>query len=31
VIRLDAFLAGKKAAKTRISRFAALMPVQLTL
>jgi hypothetical protein len=28
---LDAFLAGKKAAKTRISRFAALMPVQLTL
>jgi transposase len=31
VIRLDAFLAGKKAAKTRVSRFAALMPVELTL
>lgn len=30
VIRLDAFLAGKKAAKTRVSRFAALLPVELT-
>lgn len=29
LIRLDAFLDGKKAAKTRISRFAALAPVQL--
>ena len=29
VIRLDAFLQGKQAAKTRVSRFAALAPVDL--
>jgi sulfur relay (sulfurtransferase) DsrC/TusE family protein len=29
LIRLDAFLEGKKATKTRISRFAALAPVEL--
>lgn len=29
LIRLDAFLEGKKAAKTRVSRFAALAPVDL--
>ncbi len=29
LLRLDAFLAGKKTAKTRISRFAALAPVDL--
>lgn len=29
LIRLDAFLEGKKAAKTRVSRFAALAPVEL--
>ena len=29
LIRLDAFLDGKKAAKTRVSRFAALAPVDL--
>lgn len=30
LIRLDAFLEGKKTAKTRISRFAALAPDELT-
>lgn len=29
LIRLDAFLQGKQAAKTRVSRFAALAPVEL--
>lgn len=29
LVRLDAYLAGKKAAKTRVSRFAALAPVAL--
>lgn len=29
LIRLDAFLEGKKTAKTRVSRFAALAPVEL--
>ncbi len=29
LIRLDAFLDGKKTAKTRVSRFAALAPVEL--
>lgn len=29
LIRLDAFLEGKKAAKTRVSRFAAFVPVDL--
>jgi transposase len=29
LIRLDAFLEGRKAAKTRVSRFAALAPVDL--
>jgi transposase len=29
LIRLDAFLEGKKMAKTRVSRFAALAPVEL--
>jgi transposase len=29
LVRLDAFLAGKKVAKTRISRFATLAPVEL--
>jgi transposase len=29
LIRLDAFLDGSKAAKTRTSRFAALAPVEL--
>lgn len=29
LIRLDAFLEGKKVAKTRVSRFAALGPVEL--
>jgi transposase len=29
LIRLDAFLEGKKTAKTRVSRFAALAPVKL--
>lgn len=29
VIRLDAFLEGKKPAKTRVSRFASLAPVEL--
>ena len=29
LIRLDAFLEGKKATKTRVSRFAALAPVEL--
>ena len=29
LLRLDAFLDGKKAAKTRVSRFAALAPASL--
>jgi transposase len=29
LVRLDAFLAGNKAAKTRVSRFAALAPLAL--
>lgn len=29
LLRLDAFLDGKKAAKTRVSRFAALAPAEL--
>ena len=29
LIRLDAFLEGKKAAQTRVSRFAALAPIEL--
>jgi hypothetical protein len=29
LIRLDAFLEGKKTAKTRVSRFAALTPAEL--
>lgn len=29
LVRLDAHLTGKKAAKTRVSRFAALAPVTL--
>jgi hypothetical protein len=29
LLRLDAFVEGKKTAKTRISRFAALAPVEL--
>ena len=29
LIRLDAFLEGKKTAKTRVSRFAAFSPVEL--
>jgi hypothetical protein len=29
LLRLDAILSGKKAAKTRVSRFAALAPASL--